>query len=93
MITAIVLINTARQRVKQTAEALLEIEEVKEVYSVTGEYDLMAILRVKEYDALADVVTSRFAALADITNTRTMVAFQCYSRRDVEEMWSIGLDL
>lgn len=93
MITAIVLINAARQCIPATAEALLAIPEVKEVYSVTGEYDLIAIVRVKEYDALAEVVTSRFAALTDITATRTMTAFQCYSRQDLEAIWSIGLDL
>ncbi len=92
MITAIVMIGAERQRIPATAEALLAIPEVKEVYSVTGEYDLVAIVRVKEYEALADVVTSRFAAISAITNTRTMVAFQCYSRKDMEAIWSIGLD-
>ena len=36
MIAAIVLINTERGRASETAEALLEIPEVGEVYSVAG---------------------------------------------------------
>lgn len=92
MIAAVVLINTERGRINETAEALLELPEVAEVYSVAGAYDLVAIVRVRQYEEMAEVVPTRLAAMPSITRTTTLMAFQCYSRRDLERMWGIGLD-
>ncbi len=92
MIAAVVLINTERGRIAETAEALLELPEVAEVYSVAGAYDLVAIVRVRQYDQMAEVVPTKLAAMPTITNTTTLMAFQCYSRHDLERMWGIGLD-
>ncbi len=83
MISALVLINVQRGQVNETAEALLEIEGVAEVYSVTGEYDLVALLRLKHYEDLAEVVTARMVKLPAITKTHTLMAFQCYSRHTI----------
>ena len=63
MITALVLINADRRRIPETAQALLGLDGVVEVFSVTGEYDLVATVRLKEYDQLATVVTEQMAAL------------------------------
>jgi DNA-binding Lrp family transcriptional regulator len=92
MIAAVVLINTERGRIAETAEALLELPEVSEVYSVAGPYDLVAIVRVRQYEQMAEVVPTKLAAMPSITSTQTLMAFQCYSRRDLERMWGIGLD-
>jgi DNA-binding Lrp family transcriptional regulator len=92
VVTAIVLIRAERLKLQETAEALLEVEEVKEVYSVAGEYDLVAIVRVRHYDQMADVVPGKIARIDGITGTTTLMAFQCFSRRDLERMWGIGLD-
>ena len=92
MVTAIVLIRAERHRLQETAEALLEVDQVKEVYSVAGEYDLVAIVRVRHYDQMAEVVPGKLARLDGITQTTTLMAFQCFSRRDLERMWGIGLD-
>lgn len=92
MITAVVLIEAERLKIPETAEALLELEEVSEVYSVAGAYDLVAIVRVREYDQMAQVVPSKLARVPGIAKTTTLMAFQCYSRRDLERMWGIGLD-
>jgi DNA-binding Lrp family transcriptional regulator len=92
MIAAVVLINVERGRIPQTAEALLQLPEVGEVYSVAGAYDLVAIVRVREYEQMAEVVPTRLSAIPTITSTTTLMAFQCYSRRDLERMWGIGLD-
>jgi DNA-binding Lrp family transcriptional regulator len=92
MIAAVVLINTERGRIAETAEALLELPEVAEVYSVAGEYDLVAIVRVRAYEQMAETVPTRLAAMPTIARTTTLMAFQCYSRRDLERMWGIGLD-
>ena len=92
VIAAVVLIHAERRKIPETAEALLELEEVQEVYSVAGDYDLVAIVRVREYERMADVVPRKLARLPGIMKTTTLMAFQCYSRRDLERMWGIGLD-
>jgi DNA-binding Lrp family transcriptional regulator len=92
MITAIVLIHTEPGQTATVGEALADIADVAEVYSVTGEYDLVAIVRVKQYEQMADVVPRRIASVPGIAGTHTMMAFQSYSRHDLERMWGIGLD-
>ncbi len=92
MVTAIVLIQTERGQTQRAAEALLEIHEVAEAYSVAGEFDLVAIVRVRHYDQMAEIVPQKIGAVAGITRTQTLMAFQCYSRHDLERMWGIGLE-
>ncbi|HEX9057498.1 MAG TPA: Lrp/AsnC ligand binding domain-containing protein [Ktedonobacterales bacterium] len=92
MITALVLMNVNRGMVNETAQALLAIPGVAEVYSVTGEYDLVALLRLPRYEDLADVVTGRMIAVEGITRTETLMAFKAYSREDLEQAWDIGVE-
>jgi DNA-binding Lrp family transcriptional regulator len=92
MISALVLINVQRRMVNATAQALLEIPGVAEVYSVTGEYDLVAILRLAQHEDLAEVVTERMTKIDGILQTRTMIAFKAYSREDLEQAWDIGVE-
>ncbi len=92
MITAFVLINADRRRIPATAEALLNIDGVEEVFSVTGEYDLIAMLRLADHDQLATVVTEQMAEIDTITQTHTMIAFRCYARTDVEQGFNIGTE-
>lgn len=92
MITALVLINVKRSAVNETAQALLAIPGVAEVYSVTGAYDLIAVLRLAAYEDLADVVTGQMIALDTITRTETLMAFKAYSREDLEQAWDIGVE-
>jgi len=91
MVKAIVLINVQRGEVDETAQRLLEIDGISEVYSVTGEYDLVALLHVQQYDDLANVVTKHMQRIASITKTHTLMAFQCFSRADLQQAWDIGL--
>ncbi|HEX8967656.1 MAG TPA: Lrp/AsnC ligand binding domain-containing protein [Chloroflexota bacterium] len=92
MITAIVLINTERGQTEEAAEALLQIPGVYEVYSVTGEYDLVAILRVREYEEMAEIVPRRVSRAAGVQRTHTLMAFQRYSRHDLEAAWGLGME-
>ena len=92
MITALILINVKRDAVNATAQALLEIPSVAEVYSVTGEYDLVAVLHLARYEDLAEVVTERMTAIDTITRTQTMMAFKAYSHEDLEQAWDIGVE-
>ncbi len=92
MVNAIVLLKVEREKVNDVAEALVDIKGVSEVYSVSGRYDLVAIIRVKNNDDLADTVTNHMRKLNRILSTETMLAFKAYSRHDLEGMFSIGLD-
>ncbi|MDP9072873.1 MAG: Lrp/AsnC ligand binding domain-containing protein [Actinomycetota bacterium] len=90
MVHAFVLIDAEPNRVADLAVELADVEGVAEVYSVAGEADLVAVIRVRRHDELEDVVTRRIAALAGIVETRTLIAFQAYSRHDLEAMWDLG---
>ncbi|MCC6318950.1 MAG: Lrp/AsnC ligand binding domain-containing protein [Gemmatimonadaceae bacterium] len=92
MITTIVLIKADPKRIPHTAREIAGIEGVQEVYSVSGEWDLVAIVRVAEYQQIADVVTEQFPAVPGITRTQTLTAFRAYSRKDLEQAWDIGVD-
>ncbi len=92
MFTAMVLMHVQRGSVNETAQRLLAIEGVAEVYSVTGEYDLVAIIRVQQYEDLAEVVTARIGAVSTITDTETLMAFKVFSRDDLQQAWDLGIE-
>lgn len=92
MVAAVVLINVQRGEVNETAQRLLEIEGVAEVYSVTGDYDLVALLRLQHYEDLANVVTDHMIKISSIVKTNTLMAFQCFSRADLQQAWDIGIE-
>jgi DNA-binding Lrp family transcriptional regulator len=87
---AIVLIEAERGAMPDLGGALADVEGVAEAYSVTGEWDFVAMLRVRDPAAVAEVVTQRFAALEGIKNTQTLVAFEVFSQHDLEALFSIG---
>jgi len=87
MISAVILIEAEPAMVAELAEALVNLDGVSEAYSVTGEYDLVAMVRVAEHDALADVVTHGIAKLDGVRRTHTLVAFRVY--RDSDWDWEI----
>lgn len=89
MITFIVLINTERGKVNTIAESLVNIPQISEVFSVTGNYDLVAIARAKTNDDIASLVTEQLADIQGIAKTDTMLAFKAYSKQDLESMFAI----
>lgn len=90
MVTAIILMNVERAKINATAEKLAETAGISEVYSVSGNYDLVAIARIKTNDDLADLVTNNLHSIREIFKTETMLAFKAYSRHDLESMFSLG---
>ena len=90
MTHAVVLIKAERDAIPTLGGRLAEVEGVAEAYSVTGEWDYVAILRLREHDELAELVTGRLARLRGIKQTYTMVAFEVFSQHDLEAMFSIG---
>jgi DNA-binding Lrp family transcriptional regulator len=87
---AIVLIQAERSALATLGGELADIEGVAEAYSVTGEWDFVAILRLRQHDDLAPVVTGRISQLAGVVRTSTMVAFEVYSQHDLEALFSVG---
>ena len=90
MTHAIVLIQADRTAIKTLGGALADVEGVAEAYSVTGEWDFVAVIRVPRHEMLADVVTGELVKLPGVSRTQTMVAFEVFSRHDLESMFSIG---
>ena len=90
MATALVLLNVKRQQIKEVSQKLVDMQEVAEVNSVAGRYNLVAIVRVKNNQQIADTIAGEFAELHGIIATETLIAFNTYSRYDLEHMFSIG---
>jgi DNA-binding Lrp family transcriptional regulator len=90
MTHAVVLIEAERHAIASLGSVLADVEGVAEAYSVTGEWDFVAILRVRNPEEVAKVVTHRFADIEGIERTHTMVAFEVFSQHDLEALFSIG---
>lgn len=90
MVHAIVLIQAERGALPTLGGELADLEGVAEAYSVTGEWDFVAIVRVREHEQLAQLVAGRLSQLEGVTRTHTMVAFEAYSRHDLEALFSVG---
>lgn len=92
MITAIVMVNCEVNRIPEVAEAIANIPAVSEVYSVTGNADLIAMVRVRAHDEFADVIADRLNKIDGVVGTSTHIAFRTYSAHDLEAAFSLGLD-
>lgn len=92
MITTIVLVHAEPRLIPKCAAALAGIEGVTDVYSVSGEWDLVVIVKVKEYEDIARIVTERFPTVPGIVKTTTLTAFRAYSKADLEQAWDMGVD-
>lgn len=91
MITAIVLVHVAPDRIPETAQAIADLDGVSEVYSCAGNVDLVVIVRVREHEELADLIAGRISKIDGVRRTETHIAFRSYSRADTEAAFSIGL--
>jgi DNA-binding Lrp family transcriptional regulator len=91
MVSALVLLTTDRDKVNVVAQQLADIDGITEVFSVAGQYDLAAIIRVRDNDALAELVTNRMLKVDGIRRSETLIAFRVFSRHDLESMFSIGM--
>ena len=90
MVTALVMLNVERKYIQNVSQSLVDMKQVTEVYSVAGRYDLVAIVRVNNNAEIADTITGKFSTLEGITATETLIAFNSFSRHDLEHMFSIG---
>ena len=92
MITTIVLVRADPKRIPETAREIAGIDGVQEVYSVSGDWDLVVIVKVPAYEQIAEVVTEKFPAVKGIDRTQTLTAFRAYSKKDLEQAWDIGVN-
>jgi DNA-binding Lrp family transcriptional regulator len=92
MITTIVLVKAEPRLIPSCAHALAGIDGVTEVYSVSGEWDLVAIVKVPQYEDIAKIVTEKFPEVPGIVRTTTLTAFRAYSKADLEQAWDIGIE-
>ncbi|MEO8220201.1 MAG: Lrp/AsnC ligand binding domain-containing protein [Specibacter sp.] len=92
MITAFVLIKTDASRIPEAAQEISELDGISEVYSVTGEWDLIAIARVQKHEELADVIADKLSKVKSIVSTTTQISFRAYSQTDLDAAFSLGFD-
>jgi DNA-binding Lrp family transcriptional regulator len=92
VITAIVMIDAATDSIAEVAQAVADLEGVSEVYSVAGDTDLIAIVRVREFEQIAEVIAGRINKVPGVVDTDTHIAFRAFSRHDLEAAFSIGFD-
>jgi DNA-binding Lrp family transcriptional regulator len=89
MVTFIILLNVKSNKITEIAEELADMKAISEVYSVTGLYDLVVIVRTKTNDDVAELVNNHIGMIEGIEKTDTMLAFKTFSRHDLESMFSI----
>jgi DNA-binding Lrp family transcriptional regulator len=92
VISAIVLISAEVDRIPEVAAAIADLTGVSEVYSVTGDVDLIAMVRVRHHEELADVIADQLNKVSGVLSTQTHIAFRTYSKHDLEAAFSLGLD-
>jgi DNA-binding Lrp family transcriptional regulator len=92
VISAIVMIRAAVDQIPEVAQRIADLEGVSEVYSVAGEVDLVAMVRVRHHEQLHDVIAGRLNKVAGVQATETLIAFQAYSKHDLEATFSLGLE-
>ena len=92
MITAIVFVKADVARIPEVAEAIAAIDGISEVYSVTGQIDLIALVRVRNHDDVATVVADRLNKVPGVASTETTSRSAPTPRHDLESAFSLGLD-
>ena len=92
MITAIVMIAVEAAKIPEVASAIAELDGVSEVYSVAGDVDLIAVVRVREFDLIADVIAGRLSKIDGVVHTDTHIAFRAYSKHDLDATFSLGIE-
>jgi DNA-binding Lrp family transcriptional regulator len=92
MVTAVVLIKAETDKVPELAQRMAELDGVSEVFSVAGQYDLVALVRVRENEDLARVISERMRKLPGITSSETLISFKVHSKQDIDAAFQLGLD-
>src|SRR3954447_24304949 len=92
MITAIVFVKADVAQIPEVAEAIADLDGVSEVYSVTGQVDLIALVRVRNHDDVASVVADRLNKVAGVTPTDPHTPFRASPKHALESAFAVGVD-
>jgi len=82
MPTAIILLKIDHRKVTGTAEAILDITGVSEVYSVSGRFDLLVVIKCESIDLIEALITDQLLKIDGIVDSETMFAFRSYDKRE-----------
>ncbi len=75
---AFVLVKVEPGRLEEVAAAVMEIDGVSEVHSVTGPFDLLVKLYAAGYDDFGDLIPDRLQKVPGIRDTETMLAVRAF---------------
>lgn len=89
-VSAVVLIKAETSLINELAQQLAELPGVAEVFSVAGQYDLVALVKVNENDQLAEVISDKMRKLRGILMTETMIAFRVYTKAQIAGAFDLG---
>ena len=92
MVNAIVLLNVQSDRINQVAEELAALDGISEVYSVAGQYDLVALVRARNDEQVASLVTEELLQVEGLLSSETLIAFRAFSKHDLDGMFSVGME-
>jgi DNA-binding Lrp family transcriptional regulator len=90
VLTAIVLVHTAADRIPEVAQSIADLHGVAEVYSCAGDVDLIALLRVRDHEQISDIVTKHISKIDGVRRTATHIAFRSYSSLDTDSGFEVG---
>jgi len=76
--TAFVLMKVVVGKLPEVSKELLAIEEIKDLYMVTGEFDLLAVLETDKYEQLGEIIVEKIHKIKNIERTQTLMAFKTY---------------
>jgi DNA-binding Lrp family transcriptional regulator len=92
MVSAVILLVVEKSRINEVAQQLVDLPAITEVYSVAGQYDLVAVARVADNEGIATAITNQMLMIEGIVRTETLIAFRVYSRYNLERMFSVGME-
>ena len=88
MVTAVILVNVERHKLNEVIRELMQIDGITEVHSVAGEYDMVAIARVKDNQQLSSIVADKMCSqIEGILHTKTLVSLGSYFKYDAEQLF------
>ncbi len=88
MITGIVLINVERSLICDAIDGLMKIDGITEVYTVAGEYDLVAVIRVRDNATLANIIAAKMTHdIPGLVHTKTLVTLDCKATVDLDKVF------
>ncbi len=84
------MINVEPAQISAVAQKIANLPNVSEVYSITGDHDILAIIKLQDYDTLDQAIPEALAKIPGITRTRTVLAFRRFGGKDMA--WDVGVN-